>query len=136
VYESRAEKAADERVGGTGRQAEVPRDDVPCDGSDESAENHVDEGRFARSDLDDAAHRVGHLGLMEEEHRREVEERRPQYRQTRRKNARRDDGGDGIGRVVKAVDGVEDQRDRDDADDKNPGACIHDLRTPRSRFPE
>src|SRR5947209_20261631 len=48
----------------------------------------------------------------------EVKESRPKDGQTRGEYARRDNGGDGIGRVVKAVNKIEGQGNTDDCEDK------------------
>ena len=69
---------------------------------------------------DDLGDGVGHLERQEEE-RDEVEERGPHHRLPRLQHSRRDHGGDGVRRVVKAVDEVEDQRDADDGDDHQVG---------------
>ena len=47
----------------------------------------------------------------------EVEERRPEHRRPRRQHARGDDRRHRVGRVVKAVDEVEDQRQDDQQPD-------------------
>jgi hypothetical protein len=51
------------------------------------------------------------------ERRHEIEERRPDDGLARRQHARRHHGRNRIGGVVKTVDVVEDQGDRDEADD-------------------
>ena len=59
-------------------------------------------------------------GDMQAEHQEgdEVEEGRPGHRIARRQHPGRDDGGDGIGGVVQAVEEIEDQRDGDQEDDQ------------------
>ena len=66
--------------------------------------------------LDDAG--ADGVGDMQAEHQEgdEVEERRPQHRILRPQHAGRDDGRDRVGRVVQAVEEVEQQRDGDQAD--------------------
>ena len=60
---------------------------------------------------------LGHRGA-EPERRHEVEERRPDDRLAWRQDARRHDGRDGIGRVVKTVDVIEREGDENQqADD-------------------
>ena len=83
--------------------------------------------------IDDAlADGVGHVQLEDGEGD-EVEERRPEHRLARREHARRHHGGDGVGRVVEAVDVVEDERGGDDRDDEDE-LVIHGA-SRRSRGP-
>ena len=60
----------------------------------------------------------------EGERRDEVEERRPHDRLARREHARRHDRRDRVGRVVEAVDVVEDQRDEDQGDDDPEASAL------------
>ena len=61
------------------------------------------------------AHRFGD-GRAEKEGGNEVEKGRPDHRLEGRKHAGGNDGGDGVGGIVKTVDEIEHQRDRDDED--------------------
>ena len=67
---------------------------------------------------DDA--RADGVGDVQAEHQEgdEVEERRPDHGVARRQHPGRDDGGDGIGGVVQAVQEVEDQGDGDQDDQR------------------
>ena len=62
-----------------------------------------------------AAHRAGDAGAKGERGYK-VEERGPNHGLERRQNARGDDRGDGIGRIVKAIDVIEGERDGNDED--------------------
>jgi hypothetical protein len=59
------------------------------------------------------------------EHREgdEVEKRRPGHGITRRQHAGGNDGGDGIGRVMQAIEKVEDQGDGDQGRKKEHQTC-------------
>ena len=103
--------AADQRVRRTGGQAEPPGDQVPDDGAHQPG--HDDVGRD-QVEVDEAlADGLGHR-RAEEERRNEIEEGGPHHRLKRREDPRRHDRGDGIRRIVKSVDVIEHQRDRDD----------------------
>src|SRR6185369_13474979 len=69
---------------------------------------------------DPLADRVRHVE-REDREGDEVEEPGPQHRLAGGEDARRDDGGDRVRRVVKSVDVVEGQRDHDDRDDDQHG---------------
>ncbi|WP_240387213.1 hypothetical protein [Brevundimonas naejangsanensis] len=64
----------------------------------------------------------------EEQEGDEVEEGRPPHRIDRRQDAGGDDGGDRVGRVVQAVQEVEQQGDADQEDQDQEGV-IHDVPT-------
>ena len=66
-------------------------------------------------------------GRAERERRDEIEEGRPDDRLARAEHPRRDDRRDRVGRVVEAVDVVEDQRDADQGDDRQQ-IGVHPIR--------
>ena len=114
LRDSGARIATNQRMRRARRQAEVPRDQVPDDGARRPAE---DDREGHDLDIDHPGpHGPGHGG-PERECGDEVEERRPDYRFARRQDARRHDGRNRIGGVVKTVDVVEEERDRDETDD-------------------
>ena len=126
VGDAGAREAAHDRVGRAGRQPPVPGDEVPNDRSRQTRQHDVDVRGIVRFDLDDLRERIGDV-RRKDEHRHEVEECRPQHGEPRAEHARRDDRGDGVGGVVKTVDDVEQQRDRNaDYDDERDR--IHPIR--------
>ena len=62
-------------------------------------------------------------GGAEHERGHEVEEGRPHHGLAGLQHARRDDGGNRVGGVVKAVDVIEDQRNGDDENDEGEFHC-------------
>ena len=102
---------ADQRVRRTGGQAEPPSDQVPYDRAHQAGHNHI--GRDQIQVNEALAHRLGDR-RAEKERRKKIEERGPQHRLKRREYPRGHDRGDGIRRIVKPVDVIEHQRDRDD----------------------
>ena len=103
--------ACDELVG----KPVVPGNEVPDDRADQPGEDHR---RGDDRDVDHPRpHRLGDRGA-EDRGGGEIEERGPDDGLTRREHAGRDDRGDRVGGVVKAVDVVEDERDDDDERDE------------------
>jgi hypothetical protein len=97
-----------------GRQAEVPRQEVPDNGTRQAREDYRERDDIQ---IDHArANRFRH-GCAEAERRDEIEERRPDDGLTGREYSRRHDGGDGIRCIVKPVDVVENQGNQNDARD-------------------
>ena len=96
-------------------------DDVPDDGAGQAA-------KISRSStmalVDDAA--ADGIGDMQAEQGEgdEIEEGRPEHGVLRPQHAGRDDGRDGIGGVVQAVQEIEQQRDGDERDEKE-GDAVH-----------
>ena len=103
------DQAADERVRRAGRNAVVPGDEIPGDGTDQGAEDQliVDEAGID----DPLAHRGGHA-QVKEEHGDDVEECRPEDCLPGLEHAGGNHGRNGVRRVVKAVHEVERQRQR------------------------
>src|SRR5262245_41371935 len=104
-----ADQAANERMGRTGWQTPVPGQDVPGARPDQRSCNDPIcyilwvRIKYALAD------RCGHA-QVEKEKRNEVEESCPDHRLLRAEYARRDNGSDGVGRVVQAVQEIEDER--------------------------
>src|SRR6266404_3960422 len=61
-------------------------------------------------------------GGAEDERRDEVPERRPHHRCARRQDTRRNDGGDGVGRVVEPIDEIEREGDEQNRQNEPDGA--------------
>ena len=99
-----------QRVGRTGGQSEIPGNQVPCDRADEPGQDHIRRNDVHVDAFDD---RFRHM-RSERECRDEVTERRPDYGLSGGENARCNDGGYGIRRVMKAVDVIKCERNRDD----------------------
>ena len=116
----RSRIAADQGVRGRGRQAQQPGHHVPDDRAQQSGQNDVlgDDVQLDHA----AANRLGNGG-SQQERGQEVECSRPDYGQLRREHAGGDDRRDAVGRIVKAVQKVKDERG-DDGDDQQdqPGA--------------
>ena len=115
--------AADEGVGGARRQAHEPGEEVPADGPEEGGEDDL--GGHDRDVDHPRADRVGDA-RAEDEEGDEIEEGGPEDGLARRQDPGRDDGGDGVGRVVHAVREVERQRDEDDEDDEEEAGVGHE----------
>ena len=103
--------AADQGVRRTGGQAEPPGDQIPGDGARQSGHNHV--GGHQAYIHEAPAHRPGNR-RAEHESRGKIEERGPQHGLKRCEHPRSHNRGDGIRRIVKTVDVIEHQRNRDD----------------------
>ena len=58
-------------------------------------------------------------GGAEEKSREEIESRRPCHGKFGRQHPRRDDGGNAVGRIVEAVQKIEDQGDQDGDQDQD-----------------
>src|SRR5262249_22490347 len=126
---ARPEKPANKGVRRAGGDAEVPGDEVPNDGAGQAAQN---DPLIHHARLDHPlAHRLGYLHA-EAEGRHEVEEGRPRHRLHRREHASGDDGGDGGGRVVEAVDVVEGEGHQDDEGHEDEGTTH--VREPAARL--
>ena len=106
----RADHAADQRMRGTRRDAVVPGDQVPGDRADQRAEDHV---VVDRDGIDDALADGRRHFQVEDEDGDEVEERRPRHRVMRAQHAGRDDRGNRVRGVVKAIHEIERKRQRD-----------------------
>jgi hypothetical protein len=119
---SRTDQAADQRMRAERGNTERPGRQVPADRAHQGTENHliVDDigGNDAGSD------RLRHMEAKEQE-RDEIEESRPDHRIVRPQDSRRDDGRNGVRRVVQAIEKIECQSDSDQADEKGKGA-VHD----------
>ncbi len=110
-----ADQTADQRVRTAGRDPGPPREDVPRDRPGEGAEDHPGVDDVGGDDA--LAERLRDV-QAEEQEGDEVEERGQHHRALRRKHARRDDGRDGVGGVVRPVDEVEEQREADQPDEQ------------------
>ena len=111
----RPRETADEGMRGAGGDGVVPGDEIPDDGARERPQ---DNPVVHDSGLHHAfPHRLRHVD-PETEGRHEVEEGRPQHGLGGREHACGDNGGDGVGRIVKAIDVVERESDEDDEDDE------------------
>ena len=119
----RADEAAEERVRGARRDAEVPGGEVPHDGADEGGE-HDRQGDEVG--VDEAfADGLGDAGV--DERAEQVEPGGHEDGDARRERARRHRGGDRVGGVVEAVGVVEDERQDDDRDEEDHGLCSGQL---------
>ena len=112
--EDRAGETADDGVGGTAGQAEPPGEEVPKNRAEQGANEHG---------LGDKAvhHQAAGNGLghgQPEERAEQIGEGGQDDGLPGRQHLGADDGGDGIGRVMKAVDVFEDQRNDDDREDE------------------
>ena len=107
------DEAADDRVAGGGRHADVPGEVVPHDRGEQGGEHHGHPGVVA---LDGLGHRVGHGGADDEEGR-EVEEGGERRGPLGRERPGGHDGGHRVGGVVEAVGEVEDEGQRHKSDD-------------------
>ena len=112
----------DQRMRGTGRQAQAPRDQVPVDRADQPGEEdevvHPGDVHHAAADC------LGH-GRAEGERGDEVENGSPDHALQRGEHAGGDHGCDRISGIVKAVDKVEGQGHTDDEDGKDEGGFRH-----------
>ena len=133
VGDADADDGTDEGVGAGSGQAEPPGAEVPDDGGDEEGEDHGEAGALA--DLEDqldgqqGEDREGHRAGGSE-HADEVPHAGPDDGDVRLERVGVDDGGDGVGGVVKAVDRDTETRFRDL---RNGGLRIRDLRIRRGR---
>jgi hypothetical protein len=109
-----AGQPADQRVAAARGNPQVPREHVPDDRAGQRAEDDaaIDDARVH----DPGADRLRHV-QTEHRERDEVEERRPGNGDLRAQHARCDHGGDRVRRVVQAVQEVEQERDRNQADE-------------------
>jgi hypothetical protein len=113
-----AEQPADEGVRGRRGNTAQPGDHVPGDGAAKRPEDHGVRDDAGRNDA--LADRLGYV-LAEDREGDEIEEGRPEDGVAGRQDAGRDDGRDGVGRVVQAVEEVERQCDRDQGDQQKAG---------------
>jgi len=116
--ERRAAQAADERVAGTGRQPEPPRDEIPDDRAEKRAQHglHVDDLRVDNALADGGGDGGAH------ERSGEIKKCRHRDRLARREDFRRDDGRNCVRGVVKAVD-VFERDGREHHDDEQDHAA-------------
>jgi hypothetical protein len=107
-----AHQPADQRVRRAAGQAQVPGQEVPGDGADESR-HHDDQAGLDREGAGDG---VGDLGVKEihgHQGADEVEDGRDDHRLRRRQRPSRDRGRDGVGGVVETVGEIESYGDQD-----------------------
>ena len=127
VHHPHPHDRADQRVGARGGKAAVPGGEVPDDGGAQQRQHHrqaaagldVDE-EIDREEVDDAEGDPDPAGVDPDE----VPDSRPDHRPSRLHRLGVDDGGDGVGRVVEAVDALEPEGDgqRDQQEDQLAGA--------------
>ena len=108
-----ANHAADERMGGTGWHADVPGQKVPDDSPGQAGDDDQLVDHIGRND-DIAANRFGNAGRNHGTDK--VQDGRTDDSQARPDSPRRYAGGDGVGRIVEAVDEIENQGQDDDED--------------------
>ena len=130
IGQGRADQPPDQGVRGRGRQPEVPGEQVPGDRAESALRLNAWQPLtisactmplpivWATSVPEKRAHQVQHRGH---------EDGRP-----RRQHLGRHHGGDRVGRVVRAVGEVEDERDRDDHGQEEDGLRHFSARSPRS----
>src|SRR3954463_10383616 len=101
--------SAYERMGRACRKAKVPRKNVPCDCAYEATKEHPElPVWFNLANVHHVARNGFCHSRSKESKRNKVKERGPDYCLKRRKNARRNDRGYGVSRVMPAVYIVED----------------------------
>ena len=108
-------EAADESVAGTGRQPQEPGYKIPDNRAGQCAKDcrHGYYFEVDNSFSDCNRHRSAHEGAGE------VEERRHRNRLARGQHLGRDDGRDGIGGIMEAVNVFEDEGDENDDKEEN-----------------
>ncbi|MNM79298.1 hypothetical protein D3C81_912250 [compost metagenome] len=118
--QTRAAQATDQCMRGRGRKTFPPGDQVPDDAAQQRAQNHlrgyVDHIGIEQARGDGQCHRGA--GQRADE----VHDRSQHHRPAGREHFGRDNGGDGIGRVVEAVDELEDERGQDHHQDEGQHA--------------
>ncbi len=107
VGDADADDGADESVRAGGGKPEPPSAEVPDDGGDQKGEDHGESG-FA-ADLEDQfdgqqGHDAEGDGAAGDQHAEEIPHSGPDYGDVRLEGVSVDDGGDGVGGVVEAVD--------------------------------
>ncbi len=105
----------DQGMRAAGRHTSPPGDHVPGDRAHERGKDHsrVDDRR-----IDDArANRLGDVKSKKQECN-EVEEGCPKYRRPGGQDTGGDNGGDRVGRIMQAVEKVENKGDDDKADEE------------------
>ena len=112
---------AEKGVGGAGGEAEIPGNQIPRNGSEEAGEDDIGRDDF---EVDHALSDGGGDARFEREGGDEVPEGGPGDGLEGREDAGRNDGGNGVGCVMKAVDVIEGQGDRDDQGYQDEGG-IH-----------
>ncbi len=115
VGKADADDGADHGVGARGGKTAIPGGEVPEDGRDEEGEDHGEAG--ACTDLEDELDRQQRddgegNGARTGEHADEVPEAGPDDGDVRLERVRVDDGGNGVGGVVEAVDELKAERDQ------------------------
>ena len=115
VSEADPDYRADQGVRARGRQTQIPGAEIPDDGGDEEGKDHGEAGIAA--DLQDELDReqrddAESDGAARQQNAEEVEETGPDHRDIGGHCMRIDDGCDGIGRVMEAVDEFEAERDQ------------------------
>src|SRR3954453_2971848 len=108
------EQPADQGMRTACRERKKPARDIPDYGSDQRAENHA---LINRTSVDDAD--AEGLRDVQSEHgnRNEIENRGPDDGRERAQHAGRDDGGNRVCRVGKAVQKIKSERQRDKPDE-------------------
>ena len=125
VGEAHTHDGTDEGVRARGREPEVPGAEVPDDGGDEQCEHHR-ESR-ARADIHHQLHREerqdreGH-GAGGGEDAEKVPDAGPHHGDGGLQGVGIDDGGHGVGRVVKAVDELEAEREAEREQQEDAGS--------------
>ena len=102
-------------MGGAGRQAHKPRKQIPQNGTDQAGKNKL--RRYCHGVLVDEAARDGLCHLDRQKCADQVERAGGENGSPRLQRAGGDRRCHGVGRIVKAVRKVEDERDDDDEPD-------------------
>ncbi|MNV83066.1 hypothetical protein D3C71_1768430 [compost metagenome] len=109
--QARATQATNQGMRGRGRKTLPPGDQVPDDAAQQRAQNHL-RGNVDHIGVEQArrdCQRHGGAGQRADE----VHERGQHHRPAGRKDFGRYNGGDGVCRVMEAVDELEDERGQD-----------------------
>ena len=107
-----------EGMGGTDRQSVVPSQDIPEDRAQQAGQDHVEVDGLQPDHS--FAHGSGNGG-SEGKGRNEIEESCPENGDTRRQHAGGNHRGDGVRRIVEAVEEIEAESDSHDDDCKCKG---------------
>lgn len=115
MSQSGADKPADQGMRGTGRDAKPPGEQVPGDGADQSGENHLQRNEFL-------VHRSGNGvpdlefpdDVFRNEEGDEIEHGGPQNRLEGCQHLSGNNGGNGVCRIMKSIDKIENEREDDD----------------------
>ncbi len=121
--ERRAAKTANERVARARRQTKPPRRHVP----NESGEHCAEHGPHRHDFGIDQTFADGGSDGAAKERAGQIKKRRHRDRLARRENFSRDNGGDGVGRIVKTVAVFKYDRREDDDDEKQHVDLVRQL---------